>query len=341
MIGPRLAAALLALAARRWPVGLRDDMHREWSAELHVLADEGRPARMVGYAFSLAVSRPAADPLLDRSRMTKRFWATAATVLLMPVLCFAVLIVTAIGANLVAAALGWRGPAGEQMSPLFTALCCIVGVLLGLLATRRGARTALRGRVRLAVALVLPSVVAIVLVINLLGSAEKVVRVVPELLWWSAGMVAVLWAAGSLAARGRVTAAWWVGVLGAFLVADVAIAITVFGHTGPPEYIPLDYGQGVYDGVSRVWAPLWLPTMYTGGMHGLPGPTSWEVAQVGDATEFTPYVYLVFGAYLLAYAIGAGRGEPVQAAADSVPPSPDSPTTASVGSGSGSGSISA
>ncbi|MDI1464968.1 hypothetical protein QEZ54_28765 [Catellatospora sp. KI3] len=336
MIAQRVGAALLALAVRRWPAGLRDDLHREWLAELHVLAAEGRSVRVVSYALSLAVSRPAADPLVDRSLLTRRARTTAATVLLAPLLCFAVLVVAVIVANLTARAIfGEEGHDATKVTPVLAMCCLLSGVLLAWLAGRSAARTALRGRWRLAAALVLPCLVTLALVVALFGGADKLERVVPELLWWGGGMVVVLRTASGLAARGRLAAAWWVGVLGAFAVADVAIVITVLGHTGPLQYLTVD-GEGFYDGVSRVWAPLWLPTMYSGAMYGLPGPTPWEIAQVGDVTEITPYVYPVFTAYLLGYAIRAGRGGPVQPAAASVPPSPDSAAAASAGTGSGS-----
>ncbi|GHJ49619.1 hypothetical protein Cs7R123_69610 [Catellatospora sp. TT07R-123] len=344
MIARRLGAALLAFAARRWPAGLRDDLHREWLAELHVLAAEGRSARIVAYALSLAVSRPAADPLIDRSLMTRRFWVTAATVLLAPLLCVVLGAVGLLGANTVAGVLRLQELTGSSLDPFVAATIGGLALLLGLGATRLGARTALRGPVRLAVAAVLPCLLTAAFVIYLLGSANKLDRVVPELLWWGAGMVGVLGVAGRLAARGRTAAAWWVGVLGALLVADVAIAITVFAHTGPYEYLSVDGGPGGYDGVNRIWAPLWLFTMYSGGMHGLPGPGDWEVTQVADVVELTPYLYPLFGAYLLAYAIRAGRGR-VQPAAGSAPVSPVSPESSAASANSvgsvGSGSTSA
>ncbi|GAB4050540.1 hypothetical protein [Catellatospora paridis] len=51
----RLCHGLLARAARRWPVDLRDAMLAEWQAELHVLPTTAQRLR---YAASLATSRP-------------------------------------------------------------------------------------------------------------------------------------------------------------------------------------------------------------------------------------------------------------------------------------------
>ena len=49
---------LLRAAVRRWPAGLRDELCREWTAELEALRDEPRSGlRRVGFALSLAVGR--------------------------------------------------------------------------------------------------------------------------------------------------------------------------------------------------------------------------------------------------------------------------------------------
>lgn len=62
-----LAGWLVALAARRWPRDLAEDLEREWYAELDVLRD--RPGRMLAFAASLAVSPTAEGPTWhDRAR---------------------------------------------------------------------------------------------------------------------------------------------------------------------------------------------------------------------------------------------------------------------------------
>ncbi|MET7709273.1 hypothetical protein [Micromonospora sp. NPDC005413] len=86
MVSRRAAELLLEMAARRWPVDIRDDLRREWAAELHVLAESGRRTKMVGFAVSLAVSRAGA-PLVDRSMMHRRARRTAAALLLSPLVC--------------------------------------------------------------------------------------------------------------------------------------------------------------------------------------------------------------------------------------------------------------
>ncbi|MGA8117032.1 MAG: hypothetical protein WCA46_25630 [Actinocatenispora sp.] len=52
----------LGVAVERWPAELRDEMRAEWLAELHVITENpNRTARLrgLGFALSLAVSRPA------------------------------------------------------------------------------------------------------------------------------------------------------------------------------------------------------------------------------------------------------------------------------------------
>lgn len=79
----RLAERLLRTAARRWPAEVRDELSREWHAELHVLAERGERLRMLRFAGSLAVGR-ARVPLVARSGLDGPFRRTVATLLLAP-----------------------------------------------------------------------------------------------------------------------------------------------------------------------------------------------------------------------------------------------------------------
>ncbi|MEU4689530.1 hypothetical protein [Actinoplanes sp. NPDC023714] len=57
-----LAHRILGLAARRWPAGIRDEMAREWHAELTAIqAEPGGTRQGLGYAFSLLASPPFRD----------------------------------------------------------------------------------------------------------------------------------------------------------------------------------------------------------------------------------------------------------------------------------------
>jgi hypothetical protein len=58
----QIAHRLLDLAARRWPADIRDEMAREWHAELAaIVAEPGGSRQGLGYAFSLFASPPFRD----------------------------------------------------------------------------------------------------------------------------------------------------------------------------------------------------------------------------------------------------------------------------------------
>jgi hypothetical protein len=99
----RLVARLLAGAVRRWPADLRDDLAREWAAELHALEHEAgvaaplRSWRQLRFAASLALARPPGGQAVARYwlRQSSPAGAQAAWLLSAPVLA------------LLAAALAW------------------------------------------------------------------------------------------------------------------------------------------------------------------------------------------------------------------------------------------
>ncbi|MEU4619891.1 hypothetical protein AB0G04_07915 [Actinoplanes sp. NPDC023801] len=62
MILTRLTRQALRLAARRWPAGLREELHQEWLAELaHLEARPGTAGKRLGFAISLLTSPPVRD----------------------------------------------------------------------------------------------------------------------------------------------------------------------------------------------------------------------------------------------------------------------------------------
>jgi hypothetical protein len=305
----RLAEALLRLAARRWPAGIRAELHHEWLAEVHVLASRRR--EMLAYAASLAVSRPVADPLLDRSAMTRTALRTAALLLLAPLAGVATTLAGFIVMNVLVNGL-FGGPrfndpllGVDLQLPVATVFIAVFGVGLALLARRRARRSALTGPLLLAVALALPVGIVAILGVALGSSASEVQRTAPELALWVAGMVLVLWLAARAAAEGDRRRAWWLGILGAIVVANAAFVLTVLSQTLPPGAVLSDGSPA--DGVNRAWAPLWLLTCFTGSTFGLPGPTDWEIFRITDDITVTPYLYLAVTPYLLAYAINAAR----------------------------------
>ncbi|WP_242624367.1 hypothetical protein [Micromonospora kangleipakensis] len=321
MVTRRVAEFLLRTATRRWPAEVRDELSREWTAELHVLAERGEGLRMLHFAGSLAVSR-SAGPLVDRSRLDGRIRRTAATLLLAPVACLAILLVAAVVMNVVVnLVLSMPSWANAAHAPVMTALTVGLAVLLARVAHRSAARSALRGPTRTALGIVLPvGLTAVGAEYAMNETTDDLVRVAPGLLVWLAGLALVLHGAGVLAGRGRTRAAWLVGVLGALVVADLAVVLTVVNHiAGGPETVIDGVPQG--DTIDRISAPLWLFASWTDWSFGLPRPTPWEIFLIGDLMELQPFLYLACTPYALAYAIRAARPAAARPA-DAPPPEP-------------------
>ena len=307
MVTRRIAELLLELAARRWPTDVRDDLRREWAAELHVLAESGRWTKMVGFAVSLAVSRAGA-PLLDRSMMHRRARRTAAALSLAPIACAGIVVVSALAMNLVYNWLSMRVSwSTAAQLPLWSTLTVGFAVLLAKYTSRSARHTALQGPLRIALGVVLPVGVAVLVIMSVV-SGDGFGRSVPGLLLWLAGLTLALWAAASLAARGRVGLAWLVGLVGALVAADLAVILFVIQTIPGPGTGPVD--PMTPDSVDRISAPLWLFACWTDWNFGLPRPTSWEIFLITDQLLLEPMFYLACMPYALAYAIRAARSVP-------------------------------
>ncbi|MEU8330089.1 hypothetical protein [Micromonospora sp. NPDC048839] len=301
----RIAELLLDLAARRWPADVRDDLRREWAAELHVLAENGRWTTMLGFAASLAVSRAGAS-LVDRSLLRGRVGRTAAALLLSPLACVA--IVLGSGAAMYRAEVWLTGPdwLERAQKPLWAAFTVGLAVLLAVFAARWARHTALGGPLRIALGVVLPVGATVILLMHVIGPED--LAAVPGLLLWLAGLTLALWAAASLAARGRLRAAWWVGVLGALVAADLAVILVVV------DAYPTAIGAGptihAREHVDPISAPLWLFACWTDWNFGLPRPIDWEIFLITNRVVIEPMLYLACTPYALAYAIRAARSAP-------------------------------
>ncbi|MFG1837888.1 hypothetical protein ACGFH8_05540 [Micromonospora sp. NPDC049175] len=312
MVTRRVAEMLLGMAARRWPADVREELRREWAAEVHVLAEGGRWTRMLGFAASLAVSRAGA-PLVDRRLLRGRARRTAAALLLSPIACVAIVAGSAVAMNLIYTWLTMRVSWSTRAQlPLWSTLTVGFAVLLAVFAARWARHNALDGPLRIALGVVLPVGVAVTLVLYL-TNADSLTRSVPGLLLWLAGLTLALWAAASLAARDRLRAAWWVGVLGALVAADLAVILLVV------DTIPGGTGVVTADGmpadtVDRISAPLWLLVCWTDWNFGLPRPTPWEIFLVTDQVLVEPMLYLACTPYALAYTIRAARSAPASVA---------------------------
>ncbi|WP_233578093.1 hypothetical protein [Micromonospora sp. BL4] len=316
----RAAELLLEMAARRWPADVRDDLRREWAAELHVLAESGRWTRMVGFAVSLAVSRAGA-PLVDRGLMRGRARRTVAALLLSPIACVGIVVGGAFAVYPIEVGLTGVGWSERSQKPIWTALTVGLAVLLAVYAARWARHTALDGPLRIALGVVLPIGAAAVPLLYVIYP-DDLARAVPGLLFWLVGLTLALWAAASLAARNRLRGAWWLGVLGALAAADLAVIRVVV------DIMPAGSGAGPLSGalspgnVDWFSAPLWLFAALTDWNVGLPGPISVEIFQlITYQVLVEPMLYLACTPYALAYAIRAARSAPAAVAPTPTPSS--------------------
>ncbi|WP_410811126.1 hypothetical protein [Micromonospora sp. 067-2] len=306
MVTRRAAEVLLELAARRWPAEIRDDLRREWVAEVHVLAESGRRTKMVGFALSLAVSRAGA-PLVDRRLTRGRAGQTVAALLLSPVACVGIVLASAYALYPIQRWLMTERWSERAQRPLWAAITVGLALLLAVFAARWARHSAIDGPLRIALGVVLPigaTAVPLLYVIYPDGLAGAV----PGLLLWLAGLTLALWAAANLAARGRLRAAWWVGVLGALAAADLAVILAVV------DTFPGGIGVGpvidARESVDRTSAPLWLFASWTNWNFGLPRPIPWEIFLITNRVLVEPVFYLACMPYALAYTIRAARSAP-------------------------------
>ncbi|MEW2142540.1 hypothetical protein AB0869_06950 [Micromonospora vinacea] len=307
MVTRRVAELLLDLAARRWPAEVRDDLSREWAAELHVLAESGRRTTMLGFAVSLAVSRAGA-PLVDRTLMHGRASRTAAALLLSPIACVGIVALSGFAMFPFYEWLMFRVSWGERaQKPIWAAITILLAVVLAVFAARWARHNALDGPLRIALGVVLPVGAAVILFMYV-TFAEGLAGAVPGLLLWLAGLTLALWAAARLAARGRLRAAWWVGVLGALVAADLAVILAIV------DAYPAGFGAGptidARERVDPISAPLWLLACWTDWNFGLPRPIDWEVFLITNRVFLEPMLYLACMPYALAYTIRAARSAP-------------------------------
>ncbi|MEV1156075.1 hypothetical protein AB0J27_11800 [Micromonospora chokoriensis] len=318
MVSRRIAEWLLAMAARRWPADVRDDLRREWAAELHVLAESGRLAKMLGFAASLAVSRAGA-PLVDRALMRGRVGRTAAAVLLSPIACVGIVLGSAYALFPIQV---WLTEAEWVQKPIWTALTVGLAVLLAVFVARWARHTALDSPLRIALGVVLPIGATSVVFLSAI-SPDELATLVPGVLLWLAGLTLTLWAAAILASRNRLPAAWWVGVVGALAAADLAVILAVLDavSAGSSGGGPVSDATPL-DGVNQISAPLWLLAAWTDWNVGLPQPTiPWPIYYIiTNQVLVEPMLYLACMPYALAYTIRAARSAPAEPVALAVTP---------------------
>ncbi|GAB3812278.1 hypothetical protein [Micromonospora zhanjiangensis] len=293
MVSRRIARALLDVAARRWPADLRAELHQEWSAELHVLAAERRHARMLRYAASLAVARPAPRRSVPIGTVLAGAWRVARLVLVAPLLCVALLAASLLAMNVAVNLV--KTVTGTMELPLATLFVLAAAVMMARIGRRWTLDGAPPGLLLLAVTA--PGFAFALLMNSVLGGVYKLAVHAPAYAVFFLGLGAVLAAVGRLARAGRRGAAWATGALGAVLAADLAVVLTVLnGHASTEELPP------------AASAPVWLFTAVTDSGFGVPGLGGTEIFLVGDVVELDPWLYLIFTALALGAVIGrAGR----------------------------------
>ena len=321
-----LSARLLERAARRWPAGSRDDVLREWSAELHVMAHDAessrwsRGRRALAYSVSLLLSRP------DRPgtglgaalslRRTAVALATAAYVVMLGVLQWALhtqldedwiqplhfpdrglalgLGVAALlpvpAAAVAGRALARRIPTPQRLGPFRLAghLIAVVVVLVGVGWTVN----------RIAVYSTVNLPFWIVLDMSYWRGRQPFGMVISWVAWF-----VIFGAAARLCLRiGRRIGRGWRMLLGtAGAVASTWLVVTIgtlaqFDATGAPR------------GEAATWFLRWL--VPTGGKWDMGDVRGWEINNAGDTFHLLtswPHVLLACGAFGMAYLLTADR----------------------------------
>jgi len=269
MMSYRISQWLVDFASRRWSD--HEETAREWRAELHELAALGHRGEMLRFAVSLAVSRP----FFDRG-----IRITAAALLLAPVAAMVLWVLSHAAAIIFSEDLFMNiiGEWAFWLSETATYLAMLaLAIWLALLARSWARHNPLRSPLALAVVVVIPSVPVLVFSASM-GNMWRLDRALPELLIWPLGFALTLWAAASTKRRWT---AWTIGLIGAFITAQVAI-MSVMTHVTTP--------------VDWAVSPLWLVSYF-----------NYRAQMVNDVVSPTPEFYLMMTPYALSYVLTARR----------------------------------
>jgi hypothetical protein len=273
----RLALGLVRSAARRWPEGRRDELRREWEAELHVLGEEGRSWPILRYSTSLALSRgPDGAGVSLRSA-----WRVARLAVVLPaaaLLVFVAAVRAVLAVLLILERLQIRQPdRSMQLAQAGLAALCIAGAVV---LARLGRRWTLPGsRAALVAAVTLPGF-GLSAGIYFWSGPRVGFEALPAVAVAFAGLAALLWWTD----RAPLPRPWAV-VAGIAVLADLATIV----HE-------LSLGLGDYaDSDPPVWgAPLWLFTALTGSRLHLPHLDFSQASALADATGLTPMLFILF-----------------------------------------------
>ncbi len=220
----------LRTAARRWPAEIRDEMAREWLAELAALeAEPGTARQRLGFALSLLMSPPTRDGAAVPRGWAETSYAPGAALLVVALVAVAlhavagtvtgpVLELLGFGAE---AAFGWPGVLAEGV--VVTTWCLLAGRWIG---RRRPMSEGSRFGAATSAALAPLPVTAVFVLTNLteLALVPVVAVIVAALIWLPAVM-----ALGVAAARARHLPVLLIVLAGL----PVAAAVAAIGATVP------------------------------------------------------------------------------------------------------------
>ena len=298
MMTHRLAQALVDLAARRWPEHLRDEVRREWTAEVAVLAADQREWKMLRYAASLA-THPAPRPATP---LLPRVWNAARVLVMGPAFCLGLVIASLFATTVIAEPIAALLPStadwvARSQLPVMSLLCLAFAVVAG----RLGRRWALD----------LPGVLLPVLVATVPGFAAAAAmfafgtanagRPIAVIVLYALGFTIVLYGAALLARFGRGRAAWWLAIGGAAVLADLAVMPAIFAiQLAAPED----------SAITGAFAPMWLPALLADWGFGLPHPTPAEVFTITDVLVGVPQILMIVTGWALGAVLRAAKPEP-------------------------------
>ncbi len=307
MVTRRIAEGLLRRAARRWPAASRDEMHREWTGELHALAEEGSDVAMLRYALSLAVARPPREPVTAAG--TAPALGRALRLLALPPLTAVVLCVAGVwlGETVVRPMLESL-PGGDATRHLaLVPIAFGLAVALALMGRWWTIRSA--GPGLLIAATLAPWFTIGCLIYLLTGQTNKLALHTPAYVLFFGGMAVLLSVVDRLAGAGRRTAAWLLGAIGSYSLVTLAVPLPILLSSGEDP--------------SLATLPLWpfaaLSTeVDLEGGPGMIGMTAGQIHLVGDASELDIFLFL----FSAGIALGALLARRATAAPAQVTPAP-------------------
>jgi hypothetical protein len=287
-----LSRALVTFAADRWPAHLREEVRREWLAELAVLQEQHRPGKMLRYATSLAV-HPAPRPAATATPILPRLWYAFRVLLLGPVICQLLLVISFLGIA-IAGQMGMQflpAPLGNWAMDGQVFLLTLLSIGSAYLASRLGSRWAPDAPGFLFPVLIatVPGCLYAATILGVIGADVSQQRHIGVIEIYFLGFGAVLYAAARMARAGRRKQAWWLGTAGAFVILDIAVMPAVLTIQLTPE-------EGVLD---PAYAPMWLPTLLTDTGFGLPHPSPAEVFTMSDVLLGVPQILIIVTGWAL------------------------------------------